>query len=56
MTVSMLRAAGALVEHVDEITWRVEPGPIDVGVLAIEPDLSNAGPVPRRGRGAPAAG
>ena len=26
------------------ITWRVEPGPIDVGVLAIEPDLSNAAP------------
>ena len=44
MTVSMLRAAGALVEHVDEITWRVEPGPIDLGRLAIEPDLSNAAP------------
>jgi 3-phosphoshikimate 1-carboxyvinyltransferase len=44
MTVSMLRAAGALVEHVDEITWRVEPGPLDVGRLAIEPDLSNAAP------------
>jgi len=44
MTVSMLRTAGALVEHVDEVTWRVEPGPIDLGVLAIEPDLSNAAP------------
>jgi 3-phosphoshikimate 1-carboxyvinyltransferase len=44
MTVAMLRAAGALVEHVDEHTWRVEPGPLEVGRLAIEPDLSNAAP------------
>jgi 3-phosphoshikimate 1-carboxyvinyltransferase len=44
MTVAMLRAAGAMVEHVDEHTWRVEPGPLEVGVLPIEPDLSNAAP------------
>ncbi len=44
MTVEMLRAAGALVEHVDELTWRVEPGPLEVGRLHVEPDLSNAAP------------
>ncbi len=44
MTVEMLRAAGAIVEHVDEHTWRVEPGPLEVGQLPIEPDLSNAAP------------
>ncbi len=44
MTVEMLRAAGAIVEHVDELTWRVEPGPLTVGRLQIEPDLSNAAP------------
>ena len=44
MTVAMLRSAGAIVEHVDELTWRVEPGPLTVGRLQIEPDLSNAAP------------
>lgn len=44
MTVEMLRAAGAIVEHVDMHTWRVEPGPLHVGTLRIEPDLSNAAP------------
>ena len=44
MTVEMLRAAGVIVEHVDELTWRVEPGPMTVGRLQIEPDLSNAAP------------
>lgn len=44
MTVEMLRAAGAIVEHVDQGTWRVEPGPLHVGRLHIEPDLSNAAP------------
>ncbi len=44
MTVEMLRAAGAIVEHVDSATWRVEPGPLHVGELRIEPDLSNAAP------------
>ncbi len=42
MTVEMLRSAGALVEHVDPTTWRVEPGPVNLGSLRIEPDLSNA--------------
>jgi 3-phosphoshikimate 1-carboxyvinyltransferase len=44
MTVDMLRTAGAIVEHVDAHTWRVEPGPIEVGRLYVEPDLSNAAP------------
>lgn len=44
MTVEMLRAAGAIVEHVDMHTWRVEPGPVHLGSLRIEPDLSNAAP------------
>jgi 3-phosphoshikimate 1-carboxyvinyltransferase len=44
MTVEMLRAAGAIVEHVDDQTWRVEPGPVQVGRLHVEPDLSNAAP------------
>jgi 3-phosphoshikimate 1-carboxyvinyltransferase len=42
MTVEMLRHAGAIVEHVDDQTWRVEPGPIELGRLHVEPDLSNA--------------
>ena len=42
MTVEMLRAAGAIVEHVDDTTWRVEPGPLRVGRHVVEPDLSNA--------------
>jgi 3-phosphoshikimate 1-carboxyvinyltransferase len=44
MTVEMLRRAGALVEHADTHAWRVEPGPLRLGTLAIEPDLSNAAP------------
>lgn len=44
MTVAMLRAAGAIVENVDHLTWRVEPAPLAVGRLVIEPDLSNAAP------------
>ena len=42
MTVSMLRAAGAIVEHIDEAAWRVEPGPVRIGRHRVEPDLSNA--------------
>lgn len=42
MTVAMLRGAGAVVEHVEEATWRVEPGPLQIGRHVIEPDLSNA--------------
>ncbi|MGH8895244.1 MAG: 3-phosphoshikimate 1-carboxyvinyltransferase, partial [Actinomycetes bacterium] len=42
MTVEMLRGAGAIVEHVDNHTWRVEPGPLHVARHVVEPDLSNA--------------
>lgn len=44
MTVNLLRRAGAIVEHLDPATWRVEPGPLDVGRVVVEPDLSNAAP------------
>jgi 3-phosphoshikimate 1-carboxyvinyltransferase len=44
MTVAMLRAAGAIVENIDEATWRVEPGPVHLGRHVVEPDLSNAAP------------
>ncbi len=43
MTVDALRARGVTVE-VEENQWRVHPGPISGGTVAIEPDLSNAGP------------
>ncbi|HTX29257.1 MAG TPA: 3-phosphoshikimate 1-carboxyvinyltransferase [Streptosporangiaceae bacterium] len=52
MSVRMLRAAGAEVtassaaggpaERPD--AWRVRPGPLNLGAIAVEPDLSNAGP------------
>ncbi|HXZ76690.1 MAG TPA: 3-phosphoshikimate 1-carboxyvinyltransferase [Streptosporangiaceae bacterium] len=55
MTVQMLRGAGAEVETatmqpndpagphgVD--TWRVHPGPVQAGTLAVEPDVVNAAP------------
>jgi 3-phosphoshikimate 1-carboxyvinyltransferase len=44
MTVAMLRQAGAIVEHVDSHVWRVEPGPLRLDELWVEPDLSNAAP------------
>jgi len=54
MTVQMLRAAGAEVEtasmHNDPAgppavdTWRVHPGPVRAGTLAVEPDVVNAAP------------
>jgi 3-phosphoshikimate 1-carboxyvinyltransferase len=44
MTVAMLRDAGVLVETAEPDVWRVEPGPIQPGVVAVEPDLSNAAP------------
>jgi 3-phosphoshikimate 1-carboxyvinyltransferase len=51
MTVAMLRAAGAEVEAgglggqrpVPDV-WRVHPGELTPGVIAVEPDLSNAAP------------
>lgn len=44
MTVACLRTAGAVVDDSIPGTWRVEPGPIQLPDLQIEPDLSNAGP------------
>ena len=47
MTVRMLRAAGASVEELGSgrpDAWRVRPGRLDLGVVTVEPDLSNAGP------------
>lgn len=44
MTVACLRVAGAVVDDSVAGTWRVEPGPLQVPDLQIEPDLSNAGP------------
>lgn len=44
MTVTLLRQAGAIVEHIDHYTWRVEPSPLHLGRFAVEPDLSNAAP------------
>jgi 3-phosphoshikimate 1-carboxyvinyltransferase len=50
MTVRMLRAAGADVTETHSGSrgrpdaWRVRPGRLDLGTVAVEPDLSNAGP------------
>jgi 3-phosphoshikimate 1-carboxyvinyltransferase len=55
MTVRMLRDAGATVEVGPSGSfgsaggdrpdfWRVAPGPLNLGELTVEPDLSNAGP------------
>src|SRR6202035_3244031 len=56
MTVGMLQAAGAHVtttwsggcgpggSGVRPYFWQVEPGRLDLGSVAVEPDLSNAGP------------
>ena len=50
MTVRMLRAAGARVTETSSSdggrpdAWQVEPGPVDLGQVTVEPDLSNAGP------------
>ncbi|MBB6118789.1 3-phosphoshikimate 1-carboxyvinyltransferase [Nocardiopsis algeriensis] len=43
MTVEMLRAAGVAVS-VGENSWRVEPGPVKLSRIDVEPDLSNAAP------------
>lgn len=42
MTVEMLRGRGVEVEEVDEVTWRVAPGPVSALDTRIEPDLTNA--------------
>jgi len=44
MTIATLRARGVVVHQPDSVTWVVEPGAIAGGDIAIEPDLSNAGP------------
>jgi 3-phosphoshikimate 1-carboxyvinyltransferase len=54
MTVQMLRGAGAEVETASMMpngpggapvdTWRVHPGPVRAGTIAVEPDVVNAAP------------
>ncbi len=47
MTARMLRSCGAEVVSSGgprPSSWRVSPGPLSVGVIDVEPDLSNAGP------------
>lgn len=44
MTLDTLANRGVKVSNPEPTVWRVEPGPIAGGVVAIEPDLSNAGP------------
>ncbi|MBB6173228.1 3-phosphoshikimate 1-carboxyvinyltransferase [Nocardiopsis mwathae] len=44
MTVEMLRAAGVHVDTSVPDVWRVSPGPVKPGEIAVEPDLSNAAP------------
>ena len=44
MTCAALRDAGVRVDQPDQTTWVVHPGPISLGNVRVEPDLSNAGP------------
>jgi 3-phosphoshikimate 1-carboxyvinyltransferase len=44
MTLDCLAKRGVRVSNPEPTVWRVEPGPISGGTVAIEPDLSNAGP------------
>jgi 3-phosphoshikimate 1-carboxyvinyltransferase len=44
MTLDTLAKRGVRVSNPEPTIWRIEPGPIAGGVVAIEPDLSNAGP------------
>lgn len=48
MTLAVLAEAGVAAEHVLDAdghhTWTVTPGPIELGEVVVEPDLSNAGP------------
>lgn len=44
MTCQTLRDAGVRVDQPDERTWIVHPGPLSLGEVRVEPDLSNAGP------------
>lgn len=44
MTTGMLRDAGARVEPIGSLGWRVHPGPLRARLVDVEPDLSNAAP------------
>ena len=44
MTCEALRDAGVRIDQPDQTTWVVHPGPISLGDVRVEPDLSNAGP------------
>ena len=44
MTVENLRDVGVVVDDAEELVWRVAPGPVGGLDVAVEPDLSNAGP------------
>ena len=44
MTVKVLEAAGVAVDTPEPNRWVVKPGPITAPDVAVEPDLSNAGP------------
>jgi 3-phosphoshikimate 1-carboxyvinyltransferase len=44
MTVACLRRAGAVVTEPEPGAWSVAPGPLSLGTVDVEPDLSNAGP------------
>jgi 3-phosphoshikimate 1-carboxyvinyltransferase len=44
MTCATLRDAGIQVDQPDERTWVVHPGPLELGEIRVEADLSNAGP------------
>lgn len=44
MTLDTLTKRGVRVSNPEPTVWRVEPGPFGGGMIAIEPDLSNAGP------------
>jgi len=44
MTCAALRDAGVRIDQPDQTTWVVHPGPIRLGDVRVEPDLSNAGP------------
>lgn len=44
MTVAVLRAAGVEVDDSQPHRWSIAPGPVRAMDVAVEPDLSNAGP------------
>lgn len=44
MTLQVLRQVGVRVSRPDVRTWRVEPGPVRVFDVTVEPDLSSAAP------------